>query len=48
MQKNVDVVEASYWVIGHMSELVLPNSSDVAAVAVCVGMFWHGWLLEVW
>lgn len=33
-KKNVGVFGASYWVIGHMSILVLPDSSDVAAVAV--------------
>ena len=47
MQKTVDVVEISCWVIGHMNALVFPDSSDVAAVAVCVGMAWHGQLLEV-
>lgn len=48
-KKTADVVEVSCsWVIGHEIVLVLPDSSEVAAVAVCMGMAWHGWLLEVW
>lgn len=46
-KKPAGVVEVSCWVIGHMNILVLPDSSDVAAVAVHMGMAWHRQLLEV-